>query len=170
MKPILTPTATEVVRCVRETMESGIIPTLSGRTERSNAATIQHMLRYVEYRLETEGQLLFDEIAYLRDLFPIALAWLEGRAEGEELAVAIRQSIEAQPDPAVYPSLSRLGERVAMLRQHICDLLLLLQAAPEGDREATALHEQVRAYIVWQLEQEGGKLVEPAFVGHGPRR
>jgi hypothetical protein len=169
MTPILTPTATEVLRCVRETMESGIIPSLSGRTERSNAATIQHMLRFVEHRIDKEGQLLFDEIAYLRDLFPAALDWLAGRSDAAALKAAIGRAVDATPDPSVYPSLARLGETVAALRQHVCDLLLLLQVAPESDGQAADLHQVLRDYIVWQLEQEGS-MVEPAFIGHGPRR
>lgn len=169
MTPILTPTATEVLRCVRETMESGIIPSLSGRTERSNAATIQHMLRFVEYRIDREGQLLFDEIAYLRDLFPTALDWLVDQASADALRNAIERTVGATPDPTIYPSLARLGETVAALRQHVCDLLLLLQAAPESDGRAADLHQKLRDYIVWQLEQEGS-MVEPAFIGHGPRR
>jgi hypothetical protein len=169
MTPILTPTATEVLRCVRETMESGIIPSLSGRTERSNAATIQHMLRFVEYRIEKEGQLLFDEIAYLRALLPEALDWLAERPDADALKAAIGGAVDATPDPTVYPSLTQLGKTVAKLRQNVCDVLVLVQAAPESDGQAADLHQKLRDYIVWQLEQEGG-MVEPAFIGHGPRR
>jgi len=169
MKPILTPTAVEVLRCVHETMESGIIPSLTGKTERSNAATIQHMLRFVENRMEQEGQTLFDEIARLRAFLPTTFAWLEAQAKGAALVPAIKATVETRRPAEVYPTLTMVSDDVAALRQHVCDLLELLHAAPEGDAEARRLHAEVRAYIVWQLEQEGS-IVEPTFVGNGPRR
>lgn len=169
MKPILTPTAAEVLRCVRETMDSGIIPSLTGQTERSNAATIQHMLRFVEYRIDREGQVLFDEIARLRELLATALPWLEGRAEAAALRTAIADILATTRDPAIYPALGLLGDEVALLRQQVCDLLILLHAAPPADAVSADLHGQVRHYIVWQLKQEG-TIVEPAFVDQGPRR
>lgn len=60
-----------------------------------------------------------------------------------------------------------MEDRVAMLRQHVCDILLKLQKASDGDGEA--LHQALRDYIGWQLETES-ILIEPAFLGHGPRR
>lgn len=164
--PILTPTPAEVLGCVRQTLENVIAPALKGGAEQSFAVTMTHLLSYVERRIDNEGQLLFDEIVRLKELLARARDWLP---ENDALAGRIADSLSVQRDPAVYPSLKLLAREVAVLRQHVCDLLLMLQAA-EPDAGAEALHQAVRDYIVWQLEEEGARIFEPAFVGRGPRR
>jgi hypothetical protein len=167
MKPLLTPTAAEVVRCVRDTLETLITPALKGRSEFSYATTANHLLTLVERRLESEGQTLLDEIRKLHGIFPDALAWLATQPGNDALSTAISASLRRERDPNVYPSLRLMAEEVAALRQHVCDLLLLLQKSENG--AGSQLHAALRSYIAWQLEQEGS-IVEPSFVGRGPRR
>lgn len=170
MKPMLVPTAADVVRCIKETMDTVITPAFpEGSSEISFATTIGHLLSYVEHRIEDEGQQLFDEVRYLRGVFPEALGWLAGRPGTEALAAAIRASLDARRDPDVYPSLSLMAVEVGELRQHICDLLELVHADGEPAGGTAALHATLREYMRWQIQLEG-KLVEPAFVGRGPRR
>jgi hypothetical protein len=167
MKPILTPSAAETVRCVRETLETWIAPALTGKSEISYVTTAAHLLSFVEGRIEHEGQLLFDEIRQLHGLFPQALDWLATRPGSEALAEAIRASLDFKRDPEIYPSLSLVADEVALLRRHVCDLLVLLNRADSSGGEA--LHAALRAYIDRQLAQEG-MIVETAFRGRGPRR
>jgi hypothetical protein len=162
--PQILPSAVDILRCVREVTRDILAPTLAGHSERSTAATIDHMLRYVERLLAHEGQALLDEEAKLKALLPQAADWLAGRDEA--LAQAIRADCAAVPDPAVYPTLEMMEDRVALLRQHVCDILVAVHAAGAA---GSPLHEALRAYMAWQVAREG-ELVEPAFLGHGPRR
>lgn len=171
MTPMLVPTTTEVVRCVRETLDQVLTPALTGDMARSAAATMSHMLAFVEQRIEHEGQALLDEIGRLTALFGRAVDWLDTQSNARSLRSAIEASLAETPDPSVYPSLDLLAQRVAVRRQHVCDLLERLQIASAEDRgeAGDALHQSLRDYIAWQLAEEG-KIVEPAFVGRGPRR
>ena len=166
--PKLLPGAADILRCVREVTHDLIAPGLAGHAERSAAATIDHMLRYVERLVEHQGQGLLDEEAKLKALLPQAADWLTARDAA--LAQAIRADCAHTPDPAVYPTLAMMEDRVALLRQHVCDALLALHAAGEAKGvDGEALHATLRDYIRWQIAREGA-LVEPAFLGHGPRR
>jgi hypothetical protein len=64
-----------------------------------------------------------------------------------------------------------MASEVGPLRGFIYRLLELLLALSDEARTpaAEALHEAVRVYIGWQLQQESKYLEEP-FRGHGPRR
>jgi len=166
--PKLLPSAADILRCVREVTRDLIAPSLAGHAERSAAATIDHMLRYVERLVEHQGQDLLDEEAKLKALLPAAAGWLAGRDAA--LAGAIRADCARAPDPATYATLAMMEDRVALLRQHVCDALLALHAAGEAKgADGAALHATLRDYIRWQIAREGA-LVEPAFLGHGPRR
>jgi hypothetical protein len=168
--PKILPSAIEIVRNVREVTRDVIAPTLASHSERSAAATIDHMLRYVERLLAGEGQALLDEEARLKALLPRVAGWLDGRPGMAPLAAAIRETVAATRDPAVYPALTIMEDDVAMLRQHVCDALVALNAAGDDKgAEGEAVHAALRDYIRWQIATEG-KLVEPAFLGHGPRR
>ena len=167
-QPKLLPSAADILRCVREVTHDLIAPSLAGHAERSAAATIDHMLRYVERVVEHQGQDLLDEETKLKALLPQAADWLVARDAA--LAAAIRADCARAPDPAVYPTLAMMEDRVALLRQHVCDALLALHGAGEAKgAEGEALHATLRDYIRWQIAREGA-LVEPAFLGHGPRR
>ncbi|HET8613765.1 MAG TPA: hypothetical protein VFL92_13460 [Sphingomonas sp.] len=166
--PQLLPSAADILRCVREVTHDLLAPSLTGHAERSAAATIDHMLRYVERLLDHQGQSLLDEEQRLQALLPKAADWLAGRDAA--LAQTIRADCTATPDSTIYPTLAMMEDRVALLRQHVCDTLTALHA--EGAAKGTdgeALHDMLRDYIRWQIAREG-ELVEPAFLGHGPRR
>jgi hypothetical protein len=171
MTRMIAPTAAEVVRCVNESITSQIVPVLTKGSEKSVVATIQHLLRYIELRIDLEGQTLLDEVQYLGKLLPQATAWLGTQPGSSALISAIDASIAFERDPTVYPSLTIMNLQVAELRQHVCDILLSLQdtgpTAPDSD--GARLHEAIRTYVSWQLEQEGS-VIEPSFVGFGPRR
>lgn len=167
-RPQILPSATDILRCVREVTRDLIAPTLTGHSERSAAATIDHMLRYAEGMIAHQGQALLDEEAKLTALLPEAADWLDERDAA--LAEAIRADCARTCDPAVYPTLKMMEDRVAQLRQHVCDVLEALHSAGRT-KGATgeAVREALRDYIRWQLGREG-EIVEPAFLGHGPRR
>ncbi len=170
MNNMIVPTVTDVVRTIRVTVEELIAPTLAGVAERSAATTIGHLLRYVEQRIEDEGQALLDEVHYLHALLPDALGFLEERPACDKLEAAIRKTLATERDPAVYPSLTRMAQDVGVLRQHACDLLSTLQLLKPGESTAgDELHEKLRQYLSWQIEREG-RIIESAFVGQGARR
>lgn len=172
MKPLLTPTAAETIRNVRQALENLIRPATAGSSAYSYATTAIGLCRHAEIRLELEGQQLFDEIARLRPLLERAATIMASHHHGGEVAEAIRATLRRERDPLVYPTLAATGEEVAVLRQHVCDIQAIIipeDEAGTASAEVTALREDIRAYIGWQLVEQG-KIVEPAFRGRGPRR
>lgn len=172
--PMLVPTASDTVRSIAGQLEEIILPALDGQLERSTVATILHLLRHTSQRLALEGQILFDEIAYLRPLFTRAAGWLAARPDHRALAERMSAAVAVEgwsPDaaPGDYPDLERVAARVAILRQLVDELLGALHQRDATDAEGAELHQAMRAYIGWQIAQEA-KLVEPAFRGWGPRR
>lgn len=172
MKPILTPTATETVRNVRQALEDWIRPATQGSNAYSYATTAIALCHHVEIRLELEGQQLFDEIARLRLLLDGSVGVMERHEKGAAIAAGIRRTLSENRDPMVYPTLSATSGYVARLRQHVCDLQNIIIAEDEAgiaSDEVRALRGAIRDYMAWQLNEEG-KIVEPAFRGRGPRR
>jgi hypothetical protein len=172
MTAMIVPTASDVVRCIGDTLDSVILPGLDTLERRSAATTMRHLLRYVALRIDLEGQVLFDELAQLHSVLDEASTYF-GAAAGEPskaLAAAINGSLAQQRAPDVYPSVQVMAVEIAGLRQHVCDALTLLQSAGEGLNDAgRRLHEAFRNYVRWQIAQEA-KIIEPAFRGFGPRR
>lgn len=161
---MIVPTAAQMLRNAGHVFDTEIRPELASTAARSSAATISHMLRIAALRIEVEGQLLHEERLRLDALLPRLRAWLEGRG------LAAADSIAASPPLAadVYPGLDVMAGLVGTLRAGLCDALETLQAGPRDDA-GEALLAQVRDHIAWQLEQEG-RMIEPATIGHGPRR
>ena len=125
------------------------------------------LLNYVECRVENEGQILYDEIKYLRDVFAKVLAFADKLPEAAKLATAIRLTLGTKRDPDVYPSLKLLAEDIGQLRQHVCEALLLVQSMSGTDSEQ--LRDALHRYTAWQIVQEE-KMMASAFRGRGPRR
>jgi hypothetical protein len=153
---MIIPTAADMLKTVQATLESVIKPDLTSTGTRSAAASAGHMLRIATLRIEVEGQILFDEAAKLRELLPRVQAFL-----GDGALPPVR-------DTSVYPSLALMAAEVGTLRQGVCDALEALQGR-DLDAEGTRLLSELHSYIAWQLEQES-KMIEPATIGHGPRR
>lgn len=172
MKPLLTPTAVETLRTMRQALEDWVRPATRGSSAYSYATTVIALCHHVEARVEREGQQLFDEIARLRVLLSGAADVMERHSAGAVVAAGIRETLACGRDPAVYPTLSATGEEVARLRRHVCDVQDIIIAEDEAgvaSAEAKALRADIRDYIGWQLDEER-KIVEPAFRGRGPRR
>ena len=168
---MIVPTTADVVHTIARQFEEVIVPALDGLRERSAAATMSHLLRYVNKRVEMEGPLLFEEAAELRRILGGIAERLAGTAGLERALATVRTTLAQELDPAVYPSVTLLGDEVSRLRGAVDAMLVALRALPEGVRtDATAAaHEELRAYIGWQILQEA-KIIEPAFVGFGARR
>jgi hypothetical protein len=172
MKPLLTPTAAETIRNVRQALEDWIRPATEGLGASSYATTAIALCRHVEIRLENEGQQLFDEIARLQVLLARAADVMANHTTGGHLVPGIRQALSEQRDHSVYPTLSMTAALVARLRQHVCDIQDIIIPEDEAGTalpDVQALRAEIRRYIGWQLEEQR-KIVEPAFRGHGPRR
>ena len=169
---MIIPTATDVARTLGSKFEELIMPVLEKPQEKSAAQTIRHLLRFLEHRIEDEGQILLDEVFKLSDILDKVASHFEaqdtGTSESESLAAAIRKTLAEEQDPKVYPSLALMGKKVSAMRQHVCNALAEVQKGVE-DQANEDIHNILREYISWQIEQEG-KMVKPAFWGHGPRR
>jgi hypothetical protein len=172
---MITPSAQDELRCVLHALQNQIAPTLNGTAAESPVATLTHILRHVNRRMEFEGQILFDDIKALRKLLPELrryLLSLETTAGAIEQAEAIELTLAAEYcDPNTYPSLAIMSAEALALRECLYSGLQLLQTLPAGSRdtEYQQLRESIRRFVGWQIEQER-KLIEPAFFGHGPRR
>jgi hypothetical protein len=151
---MIVPSAAEMLKTVERTFESAIKPDLSTTATRSAAATISHMLRIATLRIEIEGQILFEEAATLRALLPRVQSFLGAG------------TMPPERDASLYPSLALMAGEVGALRQGVCDAL---EALPAHERAGEALLKELHEYLAWQLEQEG-RLIDPATIGHGPRR
>jgi hypothetical protein len=167
MRPTLIPTLGETVRCIRDSLVDVIAPQLTTQTLRSSIGSAIQLLHYVEWRIEDEGQMLYDEIKCLRGLFDEILAFQDERPEGASLAKAIRQTLDAKRDGDVYPSLKLLAEEIGRMRQHVCDSLVSIQST--SDPQSEKLRESLYRYTAWQILREE-KLISSAFRGRGPRR
>jgi hypothetical protein len=161
---MIIPTAADMLKSVETTFETVIKPDLTSTATRSAAATVGHMLRIATLRIETEGQILHDERLRLNGLLPQIAAWLATSGQPVTAAIAARPALDA----AIYPGLAIMAAEVGALRQGVCDALAALQGRTldtQGERLLSELH----GYIAWQLEQEG-RMIDPATIGHGPRR
>jgi len=171
---MLLPTSVDVLRCVERTLETVIAPTLTGTEPRSAAATMGHLIRHVVLRIEHEGQMLFDDIGVLRPLLMQVESYLKGRPADDGEAARVREGIAAvlarPPSSTGYRDVASLAAEVSALRQSVCDALAFVQAQkPDGTGPAAAVHEALKRYIAWEIEQES-QLIDPAFEGFGPRR
>lgn len=153
---MIIPTAADMLKTVADTFEKVLKPDLTSTSTRSSAATVGHMLRIATLRIEVEGQILLDEERKLRDLLPHVQAYL-----GKGMLPPAR-------DTSLYPSLALMAAEVGALRQGVCDALEALQGR-DLDAEGKQLLSELHSYVAWQLEQEG-KMIDPATIGHGPRR
>lgn len=167
MSEMLIPTPSDLLRCCNDALTSDIAPALSGGKERSSLATVQHLLRYIEQRVEREGQILFDEISLLKPLLADVAEHLKDRREAAALCERIVTCTARERDARTYPSLGILAVEVAALRACVASALVVMNDARQESDES--LHRRLLDYVAWQIEQEG-QLVNPAFRGHGPRR
>jgi hypothetical protein len=167
---MIVPTAADVVRTMAAKFEETIMPAMESPQEKSTAQTFRHLLRYVERRIEDEGQTLLDEVFKLGELLAEMVTHFVSRDDNasKALAAAIAETLAVEEDPKRYPSLSVMAQRVGVLRQHVSDALKILNAIDENEADK-ALHDKIRRYIAWQIEQEG-KVIQASFWGHGPRR
>jgi hypothetical protein len=161
---MIIPTAADMLKTVEQTFENVIKPDLSTTATRSAAATLGHMVRIATLRIETEGQILHDERSRLNAMLPQIAAWIAS------LGQPVASTIAARPrfSDDVYPSLAIMAAEVGALRLGVCDALEALQNC-DLDTEGKRLLAELHTYVAWQLEQEG-KMIDPATIGHGPRR
>jgi len=173
---VINPTAIDILRTIDATIADQIEPSLSNLAGRSAMATVRHLLRHVMVRIETEGQLLTDDIAALRRLLTELrdyFASLESRHDGTALSARIDRTLTTPyRDPTQYPNLAMLAAEAGALRECLCLGLKHLQAI-RNDRRAdpayASLRSAIRAYVTAQIEQEE-EIIGPAFYGRGPRR
>jgi hypothetical protein len=171
---MIVPSVADVVRTIAHSLDDIIAPAMQTSHQRSTIVTIGHMLRYVQNATDREGPLLFEEANRLR----VLLADLGKRSAGADMSAAIasiggamRSAVAEPRDASIYPSTPRLAAEIKAFTQHADDMLAAVHALPADARSGAtaALHQALRDHIAWQLENEA-KLIEPAFVGHGPRR
>jgi len=167
------PSAIDCLKTIESTLENKIKPLLSGTFERSTLATVGHLLRHVVCRIEHEGDVLFDDIQALKRLLP-EIRRYAAQPGGSNAVIAEIDDVLARHfrPPGAYPSLTSLAEEAGALREALASAQTwLIATAGERKNRADCQHirEQIRTYIAQQLTGEA-LLVEPAFVGHGPRR
>ncbi len=173
---MINPTAVDILRTIDATIADQIEPSLSNLAGRSAMATVRHLLRHVMVRIETEGQLLTDDIASLRRLLGDIRDYftaLGSEHDGAALSARIDRTLTTPyRDPTQYPNFTMLATEAGALRECLCVVLKHLQTI-RGDRHTdpayTSLRAAIRAYVTTQIEQEE-EIIGPAFYGRGPRR
>lgn len=172
---MITPSAQEELRCVLHALGTQIAPAVRGTAVESPIATLTHVLRHVDRRIEIEGQILHEDIVALRKLLPELRRYLQTAVDGADAAaqaVAIEQALAAEYCGAnTYRSLAIMGREAHALRECLYNGLKVLQAVPKKGRDTDyqGIRDAIRRCVAWQIEQER-RLIEPAFFGHGPRR
>lgn len=168
---MLTPELPTVIQAVANALDEVIAPALTGLRERSTMTTIRCMLSYIELNAEKQAETLFQEGRRLRATLADVADKLESDSTTAGAAAPLREALAIQRDPDAYPSAKLLAEEVRGLRAAADTALKAILAVPEVERSeaAQSARQDIRAYILWQLEEEA-KLVEPAFVGRGARR
>jgi len=168
------PSAVDCLKSVEYTLKHKIGPSLTGSMERSELASAGHLLRHVICRIESEGEVLSEDIRSLRRLLTDIKTYAASLAYGSPaLARSIEEVLHRRFRPAdSYPSLTSLAEEAGALREALAAAQQWL-IDKSGDLKDKAdyleIRERIRAYIAQQLTAEAS-LIEPAFIGHGPRR
>jgi len=171
---MLLPTSVDLLRCVERTLQTVIVPTLTGTAERSAARTIEHMLRHVVLRIEHEGRIFSAEIDLLRPLLERAQNVFDQSFGDVPETAAARAAVAAALSPPApshaYRDVASLAAEVTALRQAVCEALRLIQQH-EATLSAAAkdLYEALKRYVAWELDNEA-QLIDPAFEGFGARR
>jgi hypothetical protein len=130
----------------------------------------------VRVRLEREGQSLFDELRELNTLLQELIDYfapLQADTGVQNEIELLRHALnEMGAQEHAYPTLRRMATRVARLRERAYSSLQLLQRMRQergSEKSYQAIRQRIRAYISWQLMQEG-QLIQASFEGFGPRR
>ncbi len=167
---MIVPSAKHVLAIVERTLEESVVPDATSTSARSALATIGHLLRHVQLRLEQEGQILSDDIAALRALLPDMADWLAG---ADQDVAPLRATLARRfREEGRYPDLGSLGEEAGALRHALTDALGRMVALRDDagtDEAYKELRSRARAYLASQIQAEAA-LVDPAFAGKGPRR
>jgi hypothetical protein len=172
---VLIPSASQILNVCSDTLQSVVQPTLTDKVAISAAQTMSHLLRHVTLRIESEGQMLFDDAAALRELLARVQGYLDARDDSASLDMAtqIATTIASRfRPPEAYPTLESLSTEVKSLREMLNVALEHLHALREscGEREDyRKVRAAIRAWMKREIEQEE-RLIEPAFAGLGPRR
>jgi hypothetical protein len=179
---MIRPSATALLETVEAMLASLGSADTRTSSEKSALATARALIRHAALRIESEGQILAEDIRALRELLPSIAAYLQllgsreplirGAHEARTLASRIVRTL-AVPRPAgSYPTLSSLAEEAGELRGSVYESLDLLQGLREALHDEPAYVEtrnRIRTYCARQIEAESA-LIEPAFAGSGPRR
>lgn len=169
------PTASDVLRCVDQTLLDSSDIELPRMSVKSALATCRHLIRHVELRIRLEPEILLDDIEKTTALLNHVAGYLEtGGGAAYQLAKDVRASLAQKAEllQGRAEDLDRMHARALLLREHIYVALKFLQSWDATTRATDAYREvrrQIREYIAYQIQQEA-KLIHPAFSGKGPRR
>lgn len=176
---MLVPTTVDILKNLEHYFEHEIKPAVAGTPRHTTAQTMGHLLRHARHRVEHEGQLLLDEAGRLRGLLAAIETYLRtlGAKAETEAGRALLETVadigkKRFRDAAQYPTLSSMADEVRQLREPLYDALRFLQRIRDGHCDEPgyqAIRADIRAYIAWQVQAEAA-MVDPAFVGFGPRR
>lgn len=172
---MISPTAVDLVKCIEANLIEKVRPHVTDASALSALATILPMLRHVAVRIADEGQILTDDIGDLQSLLGDAIEYLRSCTD-EEAAVLRSRTEDARAKSigvgAGYENLVVLAERAGGLREALQHVIRYLHdQARKGSVDAghESLRASVRRYLARQIDAES-RLIEPAFMGRGPRR
>jgi hypothetical protein len=154
-------------------LERTVAPALTGYAEASTVRTLVHLLRFIALRQDTEGQILLDDIAALRELLPEVRGFFVSRSIADGQTATIDSVLYRERCPASrYVTLTMISDEAAALRAALyAAQKFLIERKHELalQPEYQEIRRRIRAYVAMQLEAEG-RLVDAAFMGRGPRR
>ena len=169
------PTASELLQLIDKTLLAASNENMPRMDVKSALATTRHLVRHVELRVKLEKSILLDDIDKTTGLLGKVVLYLDaGGSESSTLARRIRAVIEAAPQLQIKTpdEMDNIIQRALALREQVYLSLAHLQRLPADTRGATAyadIRQLIRDYMSHQIKQEA-RLIDPAFVGKGPRR
>ena len=170
---MIKPTVIDILRTVETAITTTVKPEMTTIDGKSTIATIEHLLRHISLRITDEGQILTDDINRLRPLCADILAWVETHVSAADCVDEMTKALNKQyREPGVYANLLSLSEEAGELRRALISGLEQLQEmrSAYGSEDAyQQLRQRIKDYSAYQIKDEG-KLIDPAYLGKGPRR
>lgn len=169
------PTASEILRQIDQTLLAISDINMPRMDVKSALATTRHLVRHVELRLRLERSILLDDIEKAGGLLAKIATYLDSLgADHAARAKDIRATLAVAPSllSSKEDELDHIINRAKALRELIYVNLAALQnlgADITAIKAYADLRQLIREYISYQIKQEA-RVIDPAFIGQGPRR
>lgn len=163
----------QILRSIRYSLDTVIIPQLTDGWARYEARTMDKMLEHLELRWRHEARLLLEDSHDLQGLFAELAGQLESvTADSEaarDLAAEMRTAVEAGVGlPGRVPGVEELTERNDAYRALLVRTIETLDEIMGDDRaHAELLREEIGRYLRREIDRDN-ELAQPTHMSFAP--